>query len=126
MLTKWYHLILRVGHAMKHQGMTMLKAMASSKLLLVRRISKSMKLPLSFASSNSASLLNGCRLIPLKASQIIHLPPSTPSRSFCSPSFNVQGPTTIDYRYALSFLLIPFIVSHVRYFDAQTQRKGKN
>ncbi|KAI9094215.1 hypothetical protein K1719_026797 [Acacia pycnantha] len=80
----------------------------ASKLLLLRRLSRSMKLSLAFPSSNSYSLGYGSRLLPLKASQIlgflenIHLPPSsTLSRSFCSRSVNVEGPSAIDYRSIL-------------------------
>ncbi|XP_028808429.1 frataxin, mitochondrial-like isoform X1 [Neltuma alba] len=80
----------------------------ASRLLLLRRLSRSVKLSLAFPSSNSYSLVHGTRLLPLKGSQILgflenfHLPPSSiPSRSFCSRSLNVEGPTAIDYRSIL-------------------------
>ncbi|KAF7805852.1 frataxin, mitochondrial [Senna tora] len=85
----------------------------ASKLLLLRRLSRFLKpSPASPYLHSSYSFIHGFRFFPLKASVIpdllenLHPPsPSSSSRSFCSPSFNLngesQGPTAIDYRSLL-------------------------
>ncbi|XP_057508158.1 frataxin, mitochondrial-like isoform X1 [Actinidia eriantha] len=80
-------------------------ASPSSKLLLLRRLSRALKSP---SSSSSSTIRKSCLSYStylLEASNCSHRPPlSPPSRSFCSRSTTLdggEGPATIDYRSLL-------------------------
>lgn len=93
------------------------KAMAS-KLLLKRRLFRFLQL-----SQPSFSSIHAAPILSVKASEFMFLynenallPPLSPSRNFCSRSFNLhesQGPLTIDYRYDVHFLVFHLLYSYL-------------
>ena len=91
----------------------------ASKLLLQRRLFRFLQLSPPFFSSIHAAPT----ILSVKASEFMFLynenallPPLSPSRNFCSRSFNLhesQGPLTIDYRYDVHFLVFHLLYSYL-------------
>lgn len=91
----------------------------ASKLLLQRRLFRFLQLSPPFFSSIHAAPT----ILSAKASEFMFLynvnallPPLSPSRNFCSRSFNLhesQGPLTIDYRYDVHFLVFHLLYSYL-------------